>query len=94
MNSLITSITILFFTSLALADAPPVVLEKGKNFYELGLHLDILEDTTGKLGIRDVTQPRYDSKFKKSKDKVPNFGFSDSSFWAKIKIKNNIKNKD
>jgi len=94
MKSLIASIIILFFASFALADAPPVVLKDGKEFYEIGLNLDILEDPTGKLTIDDVNSSEWEGKFKKSQDKIPNFGLSTSAFWLKIKIDNESKNKD
>ena len=64
----IFSISILFFTSVAFAEAPPVILEDGKEFYEIGLNLDILEDPSGKLTINDVSRPDWAEKFKKSKN--------------------------
>jgi hypothetical protein len=71
------------------ASAPPVVLEDAKEFYEIGLNLDILEDSTGKLTIDDVNRPEWALKFKKSHKKIPYFGFSKSAFWARFKIINN-----
>ena len=47
-----------------------------------------MEDPTGKLTIDDINSPKWASKFKRCKDKVPNFGFSKSTFWARVKIKN------
>ena len=94
MKSLIASISILFFSSLAFADAPPVVLKDGKEFYEIGLNLDILEDPTGKLTIEDINSPEWAREFKRNKEKVPNFGFSDSVFWGRFKIKNNSKDEN
>jgi len=94
MKSLIASITILLFTSFALADAPPVVLEDGKDFYQIGLNLDILEDPTGKLTIDDVNNPEWAGKFKKSDKKVLSFGFTDSTIWVRLPLKNNSTLKD
>ena len=88
MKSLIASITVLFFASLALAETPPVVLEDGKELYEIGLNLNLLEDPTGKLTIEDVNRAEWARKFKRSDKKVPNFGFSKSAFWFRVKIKN------
>ena len=78
----------LIIPRLIFAEAPPVVLEDGKEYYEIGLNLDILEDPTGKLTIDDVNSPEWAVKFKRSQDKVPNFGMSSSAFWARLKIKN------
>ncbi|MBG08691.1 MAG: hypothetical protein CME68_08030, partial [Halobacteriovoraceae bacterium] len=82
------------FSKYLFAEAPPVILEDGKDFYEIGLNLDILEDPTGKLTIDDVNSSEWEGKFKKSQDKIPNFGLSRSAFWLKIKINNESKNKD
>ena len=79
----------LFFWSLNLfADADPVVLEKGKDSYKIGLNLDILEDPTGKLTIEDVNKPKWASKFKRSQKQVPNYGQTDKAFWVRFKVKN------
>jgi len=77
------------FNAFGLQEAPVLVLEEGKEFYEVGLHLDILEDPTKKLSIHDVNKPEWAKKFKKSENKVPNFGFSNSAFWARLRVKNN-----
>ena len=81
-------ILIFLFPAILFAEAPPVVMEKGKEFYEVGLNLDVLIDDTQKLTIEDVASRKYQSKFKPSDKKVPNFGFSKGkSFWFKINIK-------
>ena len=76
-------------TPLQIASATPaLILEDGKDFYELGLHLEILEDKTGELKLKDI-ETKFSSKFKRSTKKVPNFGFTKSTFWARFSIKNN-----
>ena len=77
----------LSFSLGLLADAPPVTLD-GKEHYELGLHLDILEDPSGELTINDVNRPEWKGKFKRSKKNIPNFGFSKSAFWVRLRIIN------
>ena len=93
IKELIFTILLLLSTSVQ-ADAPPVVLEDGKEFYEIGLNLDILEDPSGKLTIDDVNSPEWAVKFKRSTKEVPNFGFSKSTFWARVKIQNKTKNQN
>jgi hypothetical protein len=44
--------------TFSFAKAPLVVFQKGKEIYELGLYLNILEDKTGKLTFEDVTDPK------------------------------------
>ena len=77
----------LSFSLGLLADAPPVTLD-GKEHYELGLHLDILEDPSGELTINDVNRPEWKGEFKRSKKNIPNFGFSKSAFWVRLRIIN------
>ena len=47
------------FNAFGFQEAPVLVLEEGKEFYEVGLHLDILEDPTKKLSIHDVNKPEW-----------------------------------
>ena len=74
----------LFFLSSSTISLASLVLVDGKDFYKVGLYLDILEDKTGLLTINDVKS----LKFKKSTSEAPNFGGSKSSFWARLKIEN------
>ena len=71
-------------------ESTPLVLTSEKSFYELGLHLDILEDKTSKMTVHEVIKSK---KFKKNKKKVAHFGFSKSAFWARFKIQNKSKDK-
>ena len=88
-----TSILTFIFSATTFAEAPPIVLGN-KDFYELGLNLDILEDPSGKLTIDDVSSSKWEGKFKRSTQKKPNFGFSASSFWARFKFQTKGQQKD
>ncbi|MDC0254418.1 ATP-binding protein [Bacteriovoracales bacterium] len=79
----------LFFIASA-SFGEPLVLEKGKHFYELGLHLEIFEDPSGKLSIDEVEG----KEFYTSREKVPNFGFSESVFWGRVTILNKLKKRN
>ena len=85
-------IVIISITKPLFSKAPPVVLKDSKDYYEIGLNLDILEDPKGKLTIYDVNSPKWSSKFKKSHVKIPNFGLSSSAYWARFTIRNESKN--
>ncbi len=94
MKSLIASITILFLTSLAHADAPPVYLfDGGEEIYHIGFNMDILEDPTGQLTIDDVNSPPWSGKFKESTKIGHNFGFSQSAYWFKVVVENHSDQK-
>jgi hypothetical protein len=56
--------------------------------YAIGLYLDILEDTEGKLTIDDVTGAKYVDQFVRSEIKVPNYSYTSSVYWVRIEIKN------
>ena len=84
---------IMFISMDSFSKASPIVLEDGKDFYEIGLNLDILEDPTGKLTIQDVNSSKWESKFKRSQKKAPNFGFSKSAFWARFRVSSNLTDK-
>tara|TARA_B100000029_G_scaffold83258_1_gene74266 strand:- start:1911 stop:4598 length:2688 start_codon:yes stop_codon:yes gene_type:complete len=71
------------------SEAPPVILDKNKEAYNIDLNLNILEDPTGKLTINDVSSKAWENKFERNKKKNPNFGYSKSSFWARFKVINN-----
>lgn len=65
----------------------PVILTDDKEEYNIGKHLEILEDLTGKLTYEDVQKEEYKDKWFKSKWENPNFGYSKSSFWIRFSAK-------
>ncbi|MBG08129.1 MAG: hypothetical protein CME68_05185 [Halobacteriovoraceae bacterium] len=70
-------------------------IERGKGFYDLGPYLDLFEDKSSKLSIKEIASKKWSSSFERSKVKAPNFGGSPSAFWARLTIENNIDfNKD
>ena len=71
-----------------MATTPPTLLKDGTDLYEIGPNLDILKDSSGKLTIKDVNKPEWAKKFKRSAQKVPNYGQTDKAFWVRFKIKN------
>ncbi len=66
----------------------PVILTDEQGEYPLGLHLEILEDPSGKLTIDQVSAPEFDSQFVPSQAVVPNYGFTDSSYWVRLRLDN------
>ncbi len=80
---LTTSLTLLWPPVLP-AD-PLSITENSKN-YSLNRHIEILEDRTGELTIEEVSSPLYDRKFITTGPHTPNLGFTDSTFWVRIKI--------
>ena len=83
-----TFLTVIFFSSLPLFALEPVILTDSPEEYPLGLHMEILEDKEKKWRIEDVTSPGFSKKFIKSNRENPNFGFTNSVYWARFKLKN------
>jgi PAS domain S-box-containing protein len=65
-----------------------LILSEDKSAYPLGLYLELLEDPGGQLTIEDVTSSEYDGQFFPSEEEVPNFGFTDSAYWARLRLRN------
>jgi hypothetical protein len=56
--------------------------------YPLGRFLEVLEDPTAQLTIDDVTAPDYAAQFVPSQEEIPNFGYTNSAYWLRFRIKN------
>jgi hypothetical protein len=75
-------------------DPGVVVLTDEQGRYPLGLHLGILEDPGGQLTIEDVSSPGFDSQFILSQVAVPNYGFTDSAYWVRLRLDNQTRHTD
>jgi PAS domain S-box-containing protein len=73
------------------AKTEPVILTDGQDEYPLGLHLEILEDPGGELTIEDVASQELDSRFIASQVKAPNYGFTDSVYWARLHLRSEAR---
>ncbi len=66
----------------------PVILTDEQGEYPLGLRLEILEDPTGQLTIEDVASPEFEGQFAPSQEETPNFGYTNSAYWARFRVRN------
>jgi signal transduction histidine kinase len=66
----------------------PLILTDSQGKYPLGLYLQILEDSGGKLTIKDVTSPAFAAKFTPSRAQNPVYGFTDSAYWVRLELDN------
>lgn len=64
-----------------------VILTDEQGEYPLGLYLEILEDPSGQLTIEQVSSSDYDDQFIPSQEKVPNFGYTNSVYWVRFRLK-------
>ncbi len=65
----------------------PIVLTDDRGEYPLGLHLEILKDPTGELTIEQVSSPEYDGRFTPSQKEAPKYGFTDSAYWVRFRVR-------
>ncbi len=63
---------------------------EGISSYPAGLHLEFLEDVNSTFSLADVLSPEIQAQFHPSTSDMPGFGFSQSSMWAKLTIKNSL----
>ena len=66
----------------------PFLLTEQQGQYALGRALEYLEDPTGALTIADVTSPPYAERFVQSQQEIPNFGYTDSAYWVRLRFRN------
>jgi len=66
----------------------PLILTDEQGKYPLGGYVDILEDPSGELTIDEVTSPEYAARFEPSQEAVPNYGFTESVFWLRLRLYN------
>ncbi|MCG8617745.1 MAG: hypothetical protein MI802_16135, partial [Desulfobacterales bacterium] len=68
----------------------PVVLNRGweNTAISLGRHLAVLEDPGRQLTIETILSPKAGARFFSSTSDFPQFGFTDSAYWARFKITN------
>lgn len=66
----------------------PLVLRAEQDEYLLGPYVYLLEDPNGNLTIDDVTSPEISAQFTPSNAKIPNFGFTSSTYWVRLALYN------
>jgi signal transduction histidine kinase len=62
----------------------PLVLHNSTESLRLSGHIDILEDKTGQLTIKEVSSPEMSRLFRPDTRAVPNFGMTSSVYWARF----------
>lgn len=70
-----------------------IIIDSEKKIFELDSYLQILEDKDKNLTIEDILSQDISSKFIKITG-TPNFGFTNSTYWAKFTIENKLYKTD
>lgn len=84
---LISALLALSASRVAVA-APPTILKQGRDAYRMGLHLDFLEDPSGRLTVGDVASLPHEARFTPARNPAPNLGYPDSVYWARFHLVN------
>jgi signal transduction histidine kinase/CheY-like chemotaxis protein/HPt (histidine-containing phosphotransfer) domain-containing protein len=58
--------------------------------YPAGRHIEFLEDVNSTLSLPDILNPVLQAQFQPSEREMPGFGFTKSSIWGKLTIKNTL----
>ena len=69
----------------------PLILTDQQGEYRLGGSLDILEDPSGELSIDQVASPEFASRFVRSQEEVPVFGYTNSAYWLRVRLRNEFR---
>jgi two-component system, sensor histidine kinase LadS len=83
---------ILTLISISLAvsiNAQTIILSDSILKYDIGLNLEILEDSSQRLNLSDVISGKY--QFPKATKQIPNLGISPSAFWVRFSFVNQAK---
>lgn len=71
-----------------------MILTDSRGEYPLSRYLEFLEDKEKKWSIQDVTSPKLAVNFVKSKQEIPNFGYTNSAYWVRFNLKNDSAGKE
>ena len=63
-------------------------VSSNKESYNLYKYIEIFEDKTREITFSEIQSPKFNTLFKKNKEKVPNFGYTKSAYWIRFYIKN------
>jgi len=89
---ILTSIITLSITNILNAANEIEIDDTTKKIY-LSKNIAILEDKNNSYTIKDILSPTLLAKFKMVKSHSPNYGYSQSTYWARIILKNISKKK-
>ena len=84
MRLLIALITLIIVPGMA--QAMLAELDGEDRHKVLGPHLEVLEVTEGEPSLAEVRSGRYSGRWQQVTDQIPNFGYTDSTYWARVSL--------
>lgn len=76
------------FGAIISAKGQSLKLDDLQKKYVLGQYIEILEDSTQQITFEDILSGRLDAQFVRSKQDIPNYGYSNNAFWIKLRLQN------
>ncbi|HPB82155.1 MAG TPA: 7TM diverse intracellular signaling domain-containing protein, partial [Spirochaetota bacterium] len=86
--SILLQIVFPFLCTIAIYAAAPVIITDDCTEYSLGKYIETLEDPAGTLTLQDIMKDEHRTRFVKNNREIPNFGFTPSAYWVKLRILN------
>lgn len=86
--SILLQIVFPFLCTIAIYAAAPVIITDDRTEYSLGKYIETIEDPAGTLTLQDIMKEEHRTRFVKSNREIPNFGFTPSAYWVKLRIFN------
>lgn len=83
---------IFFITSIQSQNYQEIVIDKNLKEITIGESVYIYEDKRNSYIIEEIQKQL--GEFRKSEKKIPNFGYTTSSYWIYFKLKNITKDKE
>jgi len=83
---LLCFISIFIFPFLSEAAVRELLVTSSTDQYQLGYHIQTLEDKTGELSITDVSSSRFDDQFMDNNAAGINKGITDSFLWIRFSL--------
>jgi len=81
------SLLLVFMFALpSFAKATPLQVSAGELKYPLGEYLSYLEIQGGHMTLQSILDNNVISQFKPSEEQIPNFGFTDSTYWFSLSL--------
>jgi signal transduction histidine kinase len=87
------SSVIFYFLCIQTFAQQPIILTDSTTLISIGKQIDVLEDPREHLTFKQILSAQYQSQFKESNQKIPNYGIKQTAVWCRFIIKN-LSDKD
>ena len=92
MSYIYSLICIVFLNNYVSADSIPIIeLSDQITSLDLTNRVEYLEDKSGTLSFKEISDSSHTSLFKQNKEGVLNFGYTQSAFWIRFKVRSSAR---